>query len=429
MSGVIIIGLQWGDEGKGKVIDLLAGRAKHIVRSQGGNNAGHTIKVGDKEFAFHLIPSGMFYPHTQCYIGGGTVIDPESLLKEIDSLHANGIEVKGRLFISAHAHVIFPYHRRLDVLHEKKLNIGTTGRGIGPCYKDRYARIGIRMGDLIDPEILKNRLKDTLSLKNQELKSLFQDPEMKFEDLYSQYAAFGSMLKKYVSNVEQKLAEVLKKGENVLFEGAHGTLLDITFGTFPYVTSSSTIASGVLAGAGVGPTKIKHTLGVMKAYATRVGNGPFPTELSSQEQTHFLDHKAAREIGTTTGRKRRLGWFDAPLVRYAINLNGVNSIAVTKLDILDTLSEIKICVGYRMGKEEVKDASDCALCLSAVEPIYEVHPGWLKSTKETKKMEDLPQNARKYLDRLQGLCDVPLSILSFGPERERTLQLKKDFFS
>lgn len=429
MSGVIIIGLQWGDEGKGKVIDLLANQARHIVRSQGGNNAGHTIKVGDKEFAFHLIPSGMFYPHTQCYIGGGTVIDPESLLKEMHDLQAKGIEIKNRLFISAHAHVIFPYHRRLDALYEEKLKLGTTGRGIGPCYKDRYGRIGIRMGDLIRPEILRKSLEDTLFLKNQELKNLFSDPEIEFEQLYSQYAAFGEKLKKYVFNIERRLAEVLKKGEKVLFEGAHGTLLDITFGTFPYVTSSSTIASGVLAGAGVGPTSIKHTLGVVKAYTTRVGNGPFPSELSMKEQTHFLDHKAAREIGTTTGRKRRLGWFDAPLVRYAINLNGVNSVAVTKLDILDTLSEIKICVGYKVGKEELKDASDCAFQLSDVEPIYEAHPGWLKSTKEIKSMEDLPVNARKYLDRLQELCGVPLSILSFGPERERTLQLKKDFFA
>lgn len=428
MSGVIIIGLQWGDEGKGKVIDLLANQAKHIVRSQGGNNAGHTIKVGDKEFAFHLIPSGMFYPHTHCYIGGGTVIDPESILKEMHDLHTNGIEIKDRLFISAHAHVIFPYHRHLDALYEQKLNIGTTGKGIGPCYKDRYARIGIRMGDLISPEMLKKRLKDTLFLKNQELKNLFSEPEIKFEQVYSQYAAFGSQLKKYVFNVEQRLAEALKNGENVLFEGAHGTLLDITFGTFPYVTSSSTIASGVLAGAGIGPTYIKHTLGVVKAYSTRVGNGPFPTELSSQEQTHFLNHQAAREIGTTTGRKRRLGWFDTPLVRYAINLNGVNSIAVTKLDILDTLSEIKICVGYKINEDEFKDASDCAFQLSDAKPIYEVHPGWLKSTKEMKTMEDLPLNARKYLDRLQRLCDVPLSILSFGPEREKTLILKKDFF-
>lgn len=426
---MIIVGLQWGDEGKGKIVDLLAGEAGHVVRSQGGNNAGHTIKVGDKELAFHSIPSGIYYPHTQCYIGAGTVINPESLLKEIEELNSKGIDIEGRLHISVHAHVIFSYHQQLDILHEKEMKIGTTKKGIGPGYSDKYARIGIRIGELVEPELLKKRLQTTLELKNQELKKLFNEDLIEFEPLYQHYSALGQKLKKYVGDVETKLAGVLKKKEKVLFEGAHGTLLDITFGTFPYVTASSTIAAGVLAGAGIGPTYVKNVLGVVKAYSTRVGNGPFPTELSFQEEAFFLDHKAAREIGTTTGRKRRLGWFDAPLVRYAVNLSGVNSIAVTKLDILDSLSEIKVCVGYKLGNERLDNASSALLRLSEVQPIYEVHQGWMQSTKETKKLEDLPLKARKYLDRISALCEVPITIISFGPEREKTLKLKRDFFS
>ncbi|HSX03892.1 MAG TPA: adenylosuccinate synthase [Rhabdochlamydiaceae bacterium] len=425
---MIVIGLQWGDEGKGKIIDLLAKEADHVVRAQGGNNAGHTIKVKDKEFAFHIIPSGMLYPHTQCYIGGGTVIDPEAILKEIEELKSKGLDVKGRLHISAHAHVIFSYHRRLDFLREKEMKIGTTGKGIGPCCIDRYGRMGIAVGELIDPTRFKKRLYETLEWKNQEIKKLFNEDQIEFEPIFQHYVALGQKLKEYVQDVEGQLAEILKKKEKVLFEGAHGSLLDITFGTYPYATSSNTIASGILAGAGIGPTNIKHVLGVVKAYSTRVGNGPFPTEFLPREQILFLDHKAAREIGTTTGRKRRLGWFDALLVRYAIHLSGVNSIAVTKLDILDSLSEIKVCVGYKIGDKQIEDAYSALFRLDEVEPIYEVHQGWMQSTKGIKKVEDLPEKTRKYLDRLAELCKVPISIISFGPDREETVQLKKEFF-
>lgn len=429
MSGLIVVGLQWGDEGKGKVVDLLAKEAAHIVRAQGGNNAGHTIKVEGQEFAFHLIPSGILYPHTQCYIGGGTVIDPESLLQEIEGLKARGINIKGRLHLSAHAHLIFPFHKRIDFLNEQKLAIGTTKKGIGPCYTDRSARIGVRVGELINGEKLKKRLKEVLVIKNLELKNLFGDEEVLFDEIYPQYLAYGASLKEYVSDVEGRLASVIKKGEKTLFEGAHGTLLDLTFGTYPYVTSSSCLASGVAAGAGIGPTSIGHTIGVVKAYTTRVGNGLFPTEFSLEEQGRFLDHKTAREIGTTTGRKRRVGWFDAPLVKYTAALNGADSLALTKLDILDSLPQIKICTGYQAGNKKGESASAFMFDLENVHPIYEEYPGWMKSTKEIQTLGDLPTLARRYIDRLEELCQLPFSLISFGPEREKTLVLKEDFFA
>ncbi|MBI2743837.1 MAG: adenylosuccinate synthase [Chlamydiales bacterium] len=425
MPSVIVVGTQWGDEGKGKMIDILSEQAKYVVRSQGGNNAGHTISVRGEEYRFHLIPSGILYPHTKCFIGGGVAIDPESFLKEVEGLEAKGLKVKGRLFISPYAHVILSYHRELDKLQEKKKGaaaIGTTGRGVGPCYTDKTARIGIRLCELIDPELLKSSLKQILQTKNEELQQLYGAPALDFQKLYEEYVSYGKSLSVFAADVEQELAQALQRDEPTLFEGAHGTFLDITFGTYPFVTTSSTISAGICAGAGIGPTRIDHTLGVVKAYTTRVGNGPLPTALTAQEESLFLDHVQAREVGTTTGRKRRLGWFDAPLVRRSVQLNGVDSMAVTKLDILDRLAEIKICVGYRFNGEILKSFPASSEILGRVEPVYETHKGWLASTADAQNVDELPKLARAYLDRVEELSEAPISFISTGPERHKTLK-------
>ena len=424
MPSVIVVGAQWGDEGKGKMIDLLAERAEYIVRSQGGNNAGHTIVVKNEESRFHLVPSGILYPHTQCFIAGGTVIDPKVLLEEIQRLERKGVVLNGRLHISPYAHIIFPYHKILDKLYEEQKGdeaIGTTGRGIGPCYADKANRIGIRICELIDPILLEKKLRFTLSLKNQELQAIFRQSPIDFDEVFKEYAAFGQKLVSYVGEVEKIVGQSCRQNKNVLFEGAHGTLLDSTFGTYPFVTSSSTIASGVSGGAGVGPSRIHHTLGVVKAYTTRVGAGPLPSALTQQEQGAFLDHAAAREIGTTTGRMRRIGWFDACLVRYAVCLNGMDSLALTKLDVLDSLKEIKICTGYRLRGQLLDSPPPLIEDLEKVEPVYETLPGWNRSTKGITAYDQLPKAAERYIKRICELVNTPLSLLSLGPERERTL--------
>lgn len=417
ISSVAALGMQWGDEGKGKVVDLLSENATHIARAQGGNNAGHTIVVSGKEFRFHLIPSGILYPHTKCYIGGGTVIDPESLLVELESLKKQGISTHNRLFISQYAHVVFPYHKLMDALAEKakgKAAIGTTGKGIGPCYVDKVGRLGIRMVDLMHPERFRSKLMAIFSKKEKELGT-----SLDFEKVYSDYLGYAKELAPYVSPVEELLFEAGKKGEKVLFEGAQGALLDVTFGTYPFVTSSCTLSGGISSGLGVGPTRIDHTLGVTKAYTTRVGNGPLPSELSMEELSQFPDHLAAREVGTTTGRKRRIGWFDAFLLRHTICLNGADSLALMKLDVLDDLETIKICTGYK----KCKIFPACIEELELSQPIYETHPGWKKSTRDVKIYDDLPHNARAYIRRIEELCGVPISLISVGPEREKTLWL------
>ncbi|MBS0621174.1 MAG: adenylosuccinate synthase [Verrucomicrobia bacterium] len=431
MPGVIIVGAQWGDEGKGKVIDLLAERADLIVRSQGGNNAGHTIVAKGKEYRFHLIPSGILYPHTRCVIGGGTVIDPGVLLEEIKRLESQGVSVGGRVQISPYAHVIFPYHRLLDKLYEGQKGeaaIGTTGRGIGPCYADRVNRIGIRMCELTCPALLEKRLRFVVGLKNLELEKLFSQEAIDVEEVLREYKEYGRLLAPYVGDVETLVAEALERGDKVLFEGAHGTLLDTVFGTYPYVTSSSTISSGISCGAGAGPSRVDHTLGIVKAYTTRVGGGPLPTALDAKEQALFMDAHTAREIGTTTGRVRRMGWFDACLVRYAARLNGMDSFALTKLDVLDGLKEIKICTGYQLDDRVLSAPPPVTEDLARVVPIYETLPGWQSSTSGLASMKELPKEAAEYVARIAELIGVPISILSLGPDREKTLFLR-DFFS
>lgn len=424
-TGIAIIGTQWGDEGKGKVVDLLASQAKHIARAQGGNNAGHTIMVGSSEYKFHLIPSGILYPHTRCYIGGGVVLDPENLIHEMRMLTEHSIAFEKRLFISPYAQVIFPYHKLLDRLAEKKKkdkSVGTTGKGIGPCYGDKIGRLGLRVADLISSSF-RERLEASLALKNEELRLLYQEPPLELAPLFHEYASYAEKLRPFIAPVEEMLFEASQRQEKILFEGAQGTFLDITFGTYPFVTSSCTLSGGICSGLGIGPSSIHTTIGVTKAYMTRVGHGPFPTELSGEELHLFPDHTSSREIGTTTGRKRRIGWFDAFLVRQAVRLNGVDSLAVTKLDILDGVDEIRICTGYKKHKFFPPTVEE----LSLAEPIYETHPGWKETTRDRLLYDDLPSRAKAYLRRLEELLEVPLGIVSVGPEREKTIWLDRFF--
>jgi adenylosuccinate synthase len=426
MTSIAVVGLQWGDEGKGKVVDLLSESADHIARAQGGNNAGHTIVAKGQEFRFHLVPSGILYPHTKCYIGGGTVVDPASLLLEIEALKKQNIELEERLLLSHYAHVVMPYHRLIDQLSEKAKGasaVGTTGRGIGPCYVDKTNRSGIRIADLFSKDSLRANLQLALDLRNSELQKIYGHAPLEFEPIFEEYLEFGRRLLPYAANVEELLYAAAKRGDKILFEGAQGALLDVTFGSYPYVTSSCTLAGGAASGLGFGPSLMKQTLGVAKAYTTRVGNGPLPTELSSEELSHFPPHAEARELGTTTGRKRRIGWFDACLVKHTICLNGVDSLAITKLDVLDGLDEIRICTGYKgcsffpRTLEDFKKAS----------PIYESHRGWKKPTGGSKVYDDLPSAAKSYLRRLEELCGVPISIVSVGPDREKTMWLDRFF--
>lgn len=424
-ENIAVIGMQWGDEGKGKVIDLLSEKARHIARAQGGNNAGHTIVVKGEEYKFHLIPSGILYPHTKCYIGGGVVFDPVSFYLEIDQLIKKGISWEKRLFISPYCHIIFPYHKLIDQLAEKKKGgamIGTTGRGIGPCYLDKVNRCGLRMADLVSP-LFPEKLRAALENKNEELDKIYGHPPLSFDAIFHQYEPLAKKLAPLVAPVEQLLFEASRRKENILFEGAQGSLLDVTFGTYPFVTSSCTLSGGICSGLGIGPSMVAKTIGVVKAYTTRVGKGPFPTELQEDQMALFPDSVAAREIGTTTGRKRRIGWFDAFLARHTICLNGIDSLAITKIDILDQLDEIQICTGYKQHKYFPVTQEELA---SAI-PIYETHPGWKQSTRDIHLYNDLPPLAKAYLRRIEELCQVPISIVSVGPEREKTIWLDRLF--
>jgi adenylosuccinate synthase len=420
MDTFAVVGMQWGDEGKGKIIDLLSKDRHIVVRSQGGHNAGHTVVAEGREFHFHLIPSGILYPEIQCYIGAGTVVDPRSLLTEIHQLQEQGIELEKRLFISPYAHVIFPYHQRLDQLQEKTdAPIGTTGRGIGPCYEDVAARSGIRVGEWIDPEVFKKRLSKTLAEKDRLLQT-YGEQTLDYDVLYEEYSEYAKRLQGFVFPFEENLDRKIRQGKKVLFEGAQGALLDVHFGTYPFVTSSPTSSAGLAVGAGLGPGSIGRTIGVMKAYTTRVGNGPFPTEFSLEDLKRFTTHEMAREFGTTTGRKRRIGWLDIPLLKEAIRLNGVSSLALTKIDVLDSLDFIKICVGYENFSRPPLFHGHW----KGIKPQFETLSGWKESIKKIKKVEEFPKNVRIFVNRIESLLDCPVEILSFGPEREKTLFLK-----
>jgi len=416
-----VVGLQWGDEGKGKIVDILSKHTDIIARYQGGHNAGHTVVIHRETFVLHLIPSGILHEGKLCVIGNGVVIDPKALLEEIGQLEKRGVKVQNRLFISYRANLIMPYHRVLDQAREKAVGarkIGTTGRGIGPAYEDKMARLGIRVADLLHEETFKEKLRENLALKNDLLRH-YQAEEMSFEDICEQYLGYAKILRNYAADTSLLMHQALKKGQSILFEGAQGTMLDIDHGTYPYVTSSNASAGGACTGLGIGPTSIDGVLGVMKAYTTRVGEGPFPTELHDEIGQSMRKHGA--EFGATTGRARRCGWFDALVAKYAVRINGVSSIAVTKLDILDHYERIKICIGYNYKGELLKEFPYLPGILEEALPVYEELDGWRTSTTGLDLLEKLPYQARTYIDRLSELSGAEVSVISTGPERDQTI--------
>jgi adenylosuccinate synthase len=419
----VIVGAQWGDEGKGKIIDILSKDADYIVRYQGGSNAGHTVVVGGRVFVFHLIPSGILHRGKICCIGNGTTIDPESLIKEIQELAQANIIIKNQLKISSLAHVIMPYHKVLDKLRESKRThrIGTTGRGIGPCYSDKINRCGIRMIDLLNPRIFREKLKDNLKEKNEIFKKVYHHPGFTFNSIYEKYLQFGKVISPYICNTALLLNQAITRKKNVLLEGAQGTFLDIDFGTYPFVTSSSATAGGSCIGTGISPVKIDKVIGVVKAYTTRVGEGPFPTEFirSFAECIRNKGH----EFGATTGRPRRCGWFDSVMVKEAVLLNGITELALTKLDVLDGLKSVKIATAYRYKGKVFKEFPYDFEVLSKAKPVYLEMPGWSKPVKALKRYKDLPVCARNYISQLEDLLKARISVVSVGSSREETIFL------
>uniref|UniRef100_A0A832H3V9 Adenylosuccinate synthetase n=1 Tax=Oscillatoriales cyanobacterium SpSt-402 TaxID=2282168 RepID=A0A832H3V9_9CYAN len=421
MANVIVIGAQWGDEGKGKITDLLSKSADVVVRYQGGVNAGHTVVVKDKTFKLHLIPSGILYPETECIIGCGTVIDPKVLIGELDQLERLGVSTEN-LLISETAHVTMPYHRILDQASEERRGehrIGTTGRGIGPTYADKSERTGIRMIDLMDPDSLRKRLRWTVEYKNVILEKLYNLEPLDPQAVIDEYLVYADRLRRHVVDSSLRIYDAIQRKRNILFEGAQGTLLDLDHGTYPYVTSSNPVAGGACVGTGVGPTVIDRVIGVAKAYTTRVGEGPFPTELNGSVGELLCDRGA--EFGTTTGRRRRCGWFDAVIGRYAVRINGLDCLAITKLDVLDELDEISICVAYEIDGERCNDFPSNARRFARCKPIYKTVPGWKQSTADCRTLEDLPQQALDYLKLLAELMEVPIAIVSLGASRDQTI--------
>lgn len=417
----IIVGLQWGDEGKGKVIDILAKTADFIVRYQGGNNAGHTVVLNGREFIFHLIPSGILHRGKTCVIGNGVVVDPKVLLDEIRYLRQNGAVINNNLKISGLAHVIMPYHRILDILREskRKYKIGTTGRGIGPCYVDKFSRCGIRMADLLNPDTLKVKLADNLKEKNEIFKKVYQHPGFSLNKIYREYLNFGSIVSSHIYDVAALLNSAIKNKKSILFEGAQGTFLDVDFGTYPFVTSSNATCGGACTGTGISPTKIDRVIGVVKAYTTRVGQGPFPAELPRDLNIKIRDK--GKEFGATTGRPRRCGWFDSVMARHAVILNGIEQVAVMKLDVLDGLKEIYICKAYKYKNKIFKTFPlDCEI-LPKVRPVYEKHPGWQENINNIRKFSGLPKNAKKYIRRIETLCGAKIKMISVGSGRNQTI--------
>jgi adenylosuccinate synthase len=421
LMNTVLVGLQWGDEGKGKVIDVLSKDAAYIVRYQGGNNAGHTVVVDGVSFVFHLLPSGILHSGKTCVIANGVVIDPAVLLEEMMMIGAKGYSVGERLKISDRAHVIFPYHRILDGLRETKRQhkIGTTGRGIGPCYADKAFRCGIRMGDLLNPHLLREKLRDNLKEKNEVFKKVYKHSGFSLPKLYATYWAYGQKLKKHICDTSVVLNDATTHKQSILFEGAQGTFLDIDFGTYPFVTSSNTISAGACTGSGVAPTKINRIMGVIKAYTTRVGEGPFVTEFPKELDEDI--RSKGREFGATTGRPRRCGWFDAVMVRHAVVLNGADSLAMMKLDVLDSLPSIKVCVAYRYKGKTVKQFPHDLEFIKGAKPLYREFSGWKITTSKIRSYEQLPRAAKEYITIIEELCEAPISIVSVGSDREETL--------
>ncbi len=413
-----VLGAQWGDEGKGKIVDLLTPRFDIVARYQGGHNAGHTVYVNGTKFVLRLIPSGILHPGVVCLIGNGVVVDPTALFAEVDELARNGINVEGRLFVSDKAHLILPYHRDLDLLSEARRGerkIGTTSRGIGPAYEDKIARRGIRIGDLADPKGLEQSVRDNVSARNR----LVHDTTMEWEAVLAQTTEIGARLTPMVRDVSLMLADAFAAGKAVLFEGAQGTLLDIDHGTYPYVTSSNASIGGVCTGLGVGPRAIGGVMGVVKAYATRVGEGPMPSELHDAMGKRLRD--TGNEYGAVTGRPRRCGWYDAVAMRYAARINGLDILALTKMDVLDGLDDIKICTSYRCGDRTITDFPSDSGVLAACEPVYESIAGWTEPTKGVRRFADLPENAKRYIKRIEEVSGVPVALVSTGSDRYDTI--------
>jgi len=423
MSAIVVVGAQWGDEGKGKIIDILAQDSDYVVRFQGGNNAGHTIVTDGEKFILHLIPSGILHKGKICIIGNGVAVNPEALVEEIDGLRSRGVEVDNNLLLSEEAHLIFPYHPTLDELREIKKGpqkLGTTKRGIGPCYVDKMARCGIRMVDLLNDEVFREKLESNLKEKNEIFNKVYGFTGFSFEEIYDRYTKCSQRLAGYVTNTSLVINKAISQGKRILFEGAQGTLLDVDHGTYPFVTSSNSSAGGVCAGTGVGPTKIDKVIGVVKAYTTRVGEGPFPTEFGPQ----FMDkiRTKGKEFGATTGRPRRCGWFDAVVVRHSCVVNGLDEIAITKLDVLDELEKINICTGYRYNDKVYENFPADLQVMKSSKPIYEECDGWLEDTTRVDKYEKLPLNARKYLERISELLKTKISMVSTGSGREQVIR-------
>ncbi|NJK78404.1 MAG: adenylosuccinate synthase [Chloroflexaceae bacterium] len=432
MPLVALIGGQWGDEGKGRIVDWMASRAAMVIRYGGGNNAGHTVVNKFGTFKLHLVPSGIFDPTTMNIIGHGVVIDPKVLIEELDMLREHGVDLS-RLYISDRAHIIMPYHIIQDRLQERDRGdnkIGTTGRGIGPAYADKMSRIGIRAGDLLDQETLLSRLKPVVEEKNQILTRLYGVKAVPMTETFLAYVRYGVRLMEHITNVHSMVQRELARDSAILLEGAQGALLDVDYGTYPYVTSSPPGAAGAAQGSGVGPSRIRSVMGVFKAYSTRVGEGPFPTELSDEDPNAEVLRQSGTpwaEVGATTGRPRRLGWFDAVMARYSAEVNGIDILAITKLDVLDTLPTIKICIAYRMGDELIDTPPSSVANLVKIEPVYEEMPGWLTPTTGIRDFYRLPMQAQAYLARLCELIGARLGIVSVGPERDHTI-LVNDVF-
>jgi len=422
MSVSVLVGSQWGDEGKGKIVDILGDRFDIVARYQGGANAGHTIVIDDQQFVLHLIPSGILRDGIECVIGNGVVIDPQALIDEILFLESFGITVKDRLFISHNAHIIMPYHKVFDLINESGENkVGSTGRGIGPCYIDKYDRKGIRIVDLLDKDELEKKIRRNVAEKNTILKNLYGKNELDVEKILEEFVGFAEAIKQYITDVPAFLDKAINNGKSVLMEGAQGALLDVDHGTYPFVTSSSPTSGGACSGVGVPPTKISSVFGIVKAYTTRVGLGPFPTELLGEEGEAL--RKWGAEFGATTGRPRRCGWFDAFLLKYSRMINGIERVAITKLDVLSNLDEIKVCVAYELDGKVLQSFPTTVSQLERIVPIYKTLPGWKTDITNIKKYEDLPIETKNYLSFISEHSGFEISIISVGPKRSQTIEL------
>ena len=424
MPALVLLGAQWGDEGKGKATDLLGDRVDYVVRYQGGNNAGHTVVIGDQKYALHLLPSGILSSNCVPVIGNGVVIDPAVLLEEIKGLNERGIDTS-KLTISLNAHLITPYHRTIDKVTERflgKAKIGTTGRGIGPAYADKINRIGIRVQDLFDTSILRQKLEAALKDKNQVLVKVFNRNNINVEDVLAEYLNYAEILKPYVADTALLLNKALEAGKTVLLEGSQGTLLDVDHGTYPYVTSSNPTSGGACTGSGIGPTKIDRVIGILKAYTTRVGSGPFPTELFDEDGEAL--RRIGGEVGVTTGRNRRCGWFDAPIARYATRVNGLTDFFLTKLDVLTGWEKIPVCVAYTVDGKRVEEVPASQTDFHHAKPIYEYLPGWSEDISNAKTFTDLPKNAQEYVKFLEDASNAPISAIGVGPGRNQTISIR-----